>query len=280
MPTRRNVMHVASAAVAGTLAASVLGAETAGAAPRSGVKPVIVLVHGAWADASSWSAVAALLQKQGYTVFSPPNPLRGVADDARTLRDFLTSPRVTGLGVPVVLAAHSYGGMVVTAAASGNAGIKALVYVDAYIPQAGDSVLSLTSAQPGSTLDPATTVDQVFLHDAAGNVIGADLYVKPASFPSIFAGGIPAATAATLGAGQRPLSAAALTEPFAGTPAWTSIPSWAVVGTADQLLPPAEQQIMATRAGACVVKVKAPHLSMVAEPHVVAGVIGTAAARR
>ncbi len=272
MTTRRTVINTASAAIAGTLVASVVGSAAQAATPGRSPKPHVVLVHGAWADASSWSAVTGLLQHDGYVVSVPPNPLRGVHDDAHSLRDFLGS--ITG---PIVLAGHSYGGMVITGAATGLAGVKALVYVDAYIPAAGDSVLGLTSAQPGSTLDPNSAVDQVFLTDADGKVIGADLYVKQANFPAIFAADLGAREAATLAAGQRPLFSGALTEEFAGTPAWSTIPSWAVVGTQDQLLPPAEQQIMATRAKAHVTKLKAPHLSMVTEPKAVAAVITDAA---
>jgi pimeloyl-ACP methyl ester carboxylesterase len=271
MTTRRNIIQTASAVAAGTLAASVVGSAAHAAAPRA-AKPHIVLVHGAWADASSWSAVTALLQRDGYTVSTPPNPLRGVADDAHYLRDFLGF-----IKEPIVLAGHSYGGMVTTGAATGVANVKALVYVDAYIPQAGDSVLGLTSALPGSTLDPATAVDQVFLTDDTGKVIGADLYVKQASFPAIFAASLDARAAATLAAGQRPLFAGALTETFAGTPAWSAIPSWTVIGTQDQLLPPAEQQVMAARAKSRITKLKAPHLAMVTDPRAVADVIADAA---
>lgn len=275
MPRFPRSVLAALVAAAGLLSVAVSPASGSSAHPSPAVRPTVVLVHGAWADGSSWSAVTARLQSRGYTVAVEPNPLRGVASDALYLKNYLAA--IPG---PIVLVAHSYGGMVITRAATGNANVKALVYVDAYIPQAGDTVLGLTSAQPGSTLDPATTVDQVRLTDEAGNVTGVDLYVKPASFPAIFAGGVPAAKAAVLAAGQRPLSASALGEPFTGTPAWTTIPSWALVGTADRLIPPAEQQIMAVRAGAHVVKVNAPHLSMVSDPKAVTALITAAAGRR
>jgi pimeloyl-ACP methyl ester carboxylesterase len=265
-------------AVAATLTAAVLALGTASAGNAQtpdarAIKPTIVLVHGAWADGSSWAAVTALLQRSGYTVVVEPNPLRGVASDAGYLKDQLAT--ITG---PIVLVAHSYGGMVTTAAATGNRNVTALVYVDAYVPQEGDSIGSLTAAQPGSTLDPATAVKQVPLHDASGAVIGADLFVKPDKFPAIFAAGVP--VAGVLAAGQRPLNAAALTETFTGAPAWKTIPSWDLIGTADKLLPPAEQQIMAKRANAHVVTVNAPHLSMVARPAAVVAVITDAAGGR
>jgi pimeloyl-ACP methyl ester carboxylesterase len=245
-------------------------AQTTDRSPQA--KPTIVLVHGAWADGSSWAAVTAKLQREGFTVRVAPNPLRGVESDARYLRDYLAT--VSG---PVVLVGHSYGGMVITSAATDNANVQALVYVNAYIPQEGDTVGQLTGAQPGSELDPNTSIDAVPLHDAAGNVVDVDLYVKPELFAPLFAAGIPAKIAAVLAAGQRPLTLSALSEPFVGTPAWTTIPSWALIGTADRLLPPAQQEIMAARANAQVVKVDAPHLSMVSDPDEVAELITTAA---
>ncbi len=190
-------------------------------------------MHGAWADGSSWSAVTKRLQREGYTVDVEPNPLRGVASDAQYLRDYLAV--IIG---PIVLVAHSYGGMVITSAATGNANVKALVYVDAYIPQDGDTLAGLTGAQPGSLLDPNSSVIAVPQHNAAGQVVGADVYVKPAQFPAIFAAGIPAKKATELAASQRPLAFGALTEVFTGVPAWQSIPSWDLIGTADKLVPP------------------------------------------
>ena len=132
-----------------------------------GPKPTVVLVHGAWADGSSWAAVTARLQEAGYPVDVVANPLRGVASDAQYLND-----RLATISGPVVLVGHSYGGMVITGENDPN--VKALVYVDAYIPDDGDTVGGLTAAQPGSTLDPATATTAVPLHDAGGNVVGAD----------------------------------------------------------------------------------------------------------
>jgi pimeloyl-ACP methyl ester carboxylesterase len=274
--SKKTILAAAAALTAGLLAVSVSAASASSAhtvQPTNSVKPTIVLVHGAWADGSSWAAVTAQLQHAGYTVDVEANPLRGVASDAPYLKDMLAT--ITG---PIVLVAHSYGGMVTTDAATGNPNVKALVYVDAYIPDTGDSVGSLTAAQPGSTLDPNSSIDQLRLHDASGNVVGVDLYVKPAQFPAIFAGDIPARQAAVLAAGQRPLTFSALTETFQGSPAWKNIPSWDLIGTADKLLPPAEQEIMAHRAGSHIVKVDAPHLSMVADPDAVTELIESAAA--
>jgi pimeloyl-ACP methyl ester carboxylesterase len=236
------------------------------------LKPTIVLVHGAWADGSSWSAVTSKLQSAGYTVDVEANPLRGLATDAQYLRDLLAT--IPG---PVVLVGHSYGGMVTTSAATGNPNVKALVYVDAFIPDQGDSVGALAAAQPGSDLDPNSSITAVPIHDAGGNVINADVYIKPDQFAGLFAGGIPAKQAAVLAATQRPLTSSTLGETLAGVPAWKTIPSWDLIGTADKVLPPAEQEIMAHRAGAHITEVDAPHLSMISDPDAVTGVIVDAA---
>jgi pimeloyl-ACP methyl ester carboxylesterase len=272
----RTLAVTATAGVVGLTMISAAATSAGASAHRPGPKPTIVLVHGAWADGSSWAAVTAKLQRAGFSIDVPPNPLRGPASDARYLSDYLGT--LTG---PVVLVGHSYGGMIITsAAATGHADVRALVYVDAYLPQAGDTVEQLTAAQPGSELDPTTAISAVPFHDGGGNVEGVDLYVKPDQFPALFAAGIPAKESAVLAAGQRPLTLSALSEPFVGTPAWQTIPSWALVGTADRVLPPAEQLAMATRAHAHVVRVDAPHLSMVSDPAAVAALITTAASTR
>jgi pimeloyl-ACP methyl ester carboxylesterase len=233
-----------------------------------GPKPTIVLEHGAWADASSWDQVILRLQKDGFTVYAPPNPLRGVSYDSTYLKDFLST--IPG---PIVLVGHSYGGFVITNAATGNPNVKALVYVDAFIPAQGDTLLGLTSAQPGSCLGGNAFNFVPYPGGPAGDV---DTYIKPSLVPSCFASGLPPSQAAVIAATQRPLAASALQEP-SGPPAWKTIPSWDVIGTADKVLPPAEQLFMAKRAGAHITKVNAGHLSMIADPGVVAQVIEQAA---
>jgi pimeloyl-ACP methyl ester carboxylesterase len=267
---------VAAGAVAGLLVLTLTGATNSGAQPAphsAAAKPTIVLVHGAWADGSSWSTVTKNLQHKGFTVDVEANPLRGVNSDASYLRDYLAT--VPG---PIVLVGHSYGGMVITNAATGNSNVEALVYINAYLPRQGDTVGQLTSERPGSALDPNTTINIVPIRNADGTVMDADLYVKPALFPNLFAAGVSAQKAAVLAAGQRPLTNSAIGEASPNTPAWQTIPSWDLIGTADQVIPPAEQQLMATRAGAHVVKVDAPHLSMVSDPVAVTDLITTAAA--
>jgi pimeloyl-ACP methyl ester carboxylesterase len=232
-------------------------------------KPTIVLVHGAWADASSWSPVIKRVQSDGYTVYAPPDPLRGIASDSAYLASFLKT--IPG---PVVLVGHSYGGAVITNAATSDPEVKGLVYVDAFIPDQGQTILQLVSAQPGSYLHPdKSTFNFVPFGPGAGDV---DLYVLPSVFPDAFANGLSARVAAELAASQRPLALSALQEP-SGPPAWATIRSWSVIGTQDHVIPPAEQVAMSTHAGARITEIDAPHLSMLADPGGVTRVILKAA---
>ncbi|MCX5065889.1 alpha/beta hydrolase [Micromonospora lupini] len=235
-------------------------------------KPTVVLVHGAWADGSSWDKVAAKLQHDGYRVVTPPNLLSGVKNDADSLRAYLDT--ITG---PIVLVGHSYGGMVITNAAVGDEQVKALVYVDAYIPDAHDTVLSLTSAVPGSVFaaEASTVFDQVAIPGADPGIV--NLYVKPSIFGKAFADrSIPAKDVAVLAARQRPLALNALVEE-SGEPAWRTIPSWSVIGKQDAVIPAAEQVAMSKRAKAHTTEVNAPHLSMVTDTGAVTNQIEAAA---
>ena len=233
-------------------------------------KPTIVLVHGAWADASSWSRVITRLQSDGYTVDAPPDPLRGIASDSASLASFLKT--IPG---PVVLVGHSYGGAVITNAATSDPEVKALVYVDAFIPDQGQTILQLVSGAPGSHLagDPKTVFNFVPFGPGAGDV---DVYVKPRVFPDAFANGLSRTLAGELAASQRPLALSALQEP-SGPPAWATIRSWSVIGTQDHVIPPAEQLAMSRHAGARITEIAAPHLSMLADPSGVTDVILKAA---
>jgi pimeloyl-ACP methyl ester carboxylesterase len=256
-------------ACSAALAAAVLSlGAPAIANARAAAKPTVVLVHGAWADGSSWAGVTARLQRAGYTVDVPPNPLRGLGSDSAYLAGFLAT--VKG---PIVLVGHSYGGAVITDSATGNAAVKALVYVDAFIPDEGETTGQLAGAKPGSALgDAAAAFNVVPL--TGGDV---DLYVKPQVFRADFAADESRQDAAVRGAAQRPLAASALGEKSTA-PAWKTIPSWAVIGTADQVIPPAEQVVMTRRAHAKTTEVNAAHLSMVSQPGVVTKVILSAVA--
>jgi pimeloyl-ACP methyl ester carboxylesterase len=248
-------------------------ASTALAAPsgvhdsRPTVKPTIVLVHGAWAGPSSWDHVISRLQRDGYTVDAPPYPLQGLKSDSAYLSSFLST--ISG---PVVLVGHSYGGAVISEAAATDPNVKALVYVDAYIPDIGETVAGLTGAEPGSALAVAPQDVFNFVPYPGAPSGDADLYVKASVFRTAFANGLSSSQAAVLATTQSPVAASALKEP-ATAAAWKTIPSWSVIGTADHVIPAAEQESMAARAHAHVTKIDAGHLSMISHPGVVTGVI-------
>lgn len=234
-------------------------------------KPTIVLVHGDWADGSSWNAVAKRLIDRGYDVLVPPNPLRGPVEDGAYVKSFLES--VDG---PIVLVAHSYGGFVITNAAVGINNVKALVYIDAFVPDEGELLFDLA---PGSCLasDPAKVFKTV---PSAG---GADLYlqIEPNSpypgFAECFANGVDPETTALLAATQRPAFTNQASEP-SGPPAWKSIPVWSLIGTQDHVIPAVQQEIMSKRANATVETVDGGHLSLISHPEVVTKVIEAAVA--
>lgn len=236
-------------------------------------KPSIVLVHGSWADGSSWSGVIRILQDAGYTVYAPPNPLRGIASDSAYIASFLQT--IPG---PIILVGHSYGGAVITNAATGNPNVKALVYVDGFAPDQNETLLGLLSMPPPPGAVPTclggnpTSIFN-FVPLANGDF---DLYIKPSLFPSCFANTIPADQAAVLASTQRPGALSGLTEK-SGVPAWKSIPSWYVLGTLDRVIPPYVQLFMAQRAHSTIVMVRAPHPSMITQPEQVAQVIEHAA---
>jgi len=262
---------LATAAQAGSAHAATVRTEHAAAVTGTGsAKPTIVLVHGAWADSGSWNAVIGLLQHEGYTVYAPPNPLQGLTYDTATIADFLHT--ITG---PIVLVGHSYGGEVITNAATGDSQVKALVYDDAYLPAQGEDLADLTTT--GSCFavsDYSRVFNFVPFPGAPAGV--ADAYVKPSVFPGCFANGLPASEAAVLAATQRPLASSTFTDQ-SGVPAWKTIPSWDVIGLNDNVVTPAEQLFMAKRAGAHITEINAPHLSMISNPGVVASVIIQAA---
>jgi len=255
---------VAMAGLAIPLSQIASARTTEAAAAGDGPKPSIVLVHGAWADTSSWDGVIQRLQADGYTVYALPNPLRGLPDDTAYLADFLHT--ISG---PIVLVGHSYGGTVITNAATGDPQVKALVYVDAFAPAQGQTIAQLLAAYPGSCAVPAN-LNVVPFPGAPSGV--ADAYIKQSVFPGCMANGLPATQARVLAATQRPIATIALTQE-SGVPAWQTIPSWAVVGTADHAIPLALQLAMANTAHAHITTVDAPHLAMISDPGTVTSVI-------
>ena len=205
--------------------------------------PTIVLVHGAWADASSWTGVIGRLVAAGHNVVALPNTLRGVAADAAVIRTYLDT--VDG---PVVLVGHSYGGFVITNAATGAENVKALVYVDAFIPDEGQPVAALTGAASvlaSAAADPTAVFKLVPIPGAPPQV--ADTYLLPSVVAASFANGLSDEEHALIHATQRPASFAAVVEP-SGPPAWTGIPSWAIVGTQDRIIMPESLRAMAEHA--------------------------------
>jgi pimeloyl-ACP methyl ester carboxylesterase len=252
------------------LAPAAQSATAAATGLRDDAKPTVVLVHGAWADSSGWTDVVTRLQREGYQVVAFPNPLRSLSGDAEYLRTFLST--ISG---PIVLVAHSYGGAVITNAATGNANVTALVYVDAFAPDEGEQVLSLLG--PDSALavpDPTTVFD---LRPYPGAPAGDfDVYLKPEVVVNSFAQDLPRRTALALAATQRPLTFGAGLEP-SGVPAWKTIPSWYLIGTEDRIIPEAQQRFMAERAGAEIVEVRASHVSLISRPNAVARLIVAAA---
>ncbi|MBQ1116001.1 alpha/beta fold hydrolase [Streptomyces sp. C3-3] len=264
--SRRTVAVSLLAGAAALGAGGVAQAAQSAAAVRHGrrVAPTIVLVHGAFADASSWSSVVERLQRQGHRVLAPALPLRGLASDSAYIRSVLNS--VTG---PVVLVGHSYGGAVISQAAADAPQVEALVYVAAFVPDIGESALQLTAKFPGSTLGQATTSQYYPLPNGGQR---EELVIKKDLFHKQFAAGVPRQTAQVMAAGQRPITLAALQEP-ATAAAWKWIPSWYLVATEDRNIPPAAEHWMAERARARTVTVHAPHAAAVSDPGTVTGLI-------
>src|ERR1700722_8706194 len=236
-------------------------------------KPTIVLVHGAWADGSSWNAVSTELQGQGFTVLTPPNLLHGVASDAAYVASFLAQ-RTTG---PVVLFGHSYGGVVITNAGAAGGEVRPLVYVDAFIPDAGEPVFQILGGS-GSALDvpdPTTVLDIVGY--PGGPEGDAEGFLKPDTVHNSFAQDLPEADRWLIVESQRPITLSANTV-GSGAPLYKTVPSWTVVGTDDRVIPPDTQRHMAERAGATVSEVAGSHVSMVSHPQASIDAILAAAA--
>ncbi|QXE33548.1 alpha/beta hydrolase [Streptomyces sp. GMY02] len=228
--------------------------------------PTIVLVHGAFADSSGFNAITKRLVTDGYPVVAAANPLRGLSSDAAHVRALLES--IEG---PIVLVGHSYGGAVISAAAAGNANIKALVYLAAFVPEAGESAQTLVEKLPGSTV--GESLKPVPLPD--GQV---DLYINPKVFHPNFAADVPAEEATLYSITQRPAAGAALGEPASGPQAWHSIPSYNLISGADKIIPPATQEFMAQRANSKVrVAEGASHMVFVSRPGATVAVINAAA---
>jgi pimeloyl-ACP methyl ester carboxylesterase len=228
----------------------------------------VVLVHGAFAESASWNSTISLLQAQGYSVIALANPLRGVQKDAAYLASLLET--IQG---PIVLVGHSYGGMVITSAATGNRNVKALVYVAGFAPEKGESAAQLSARYPGSTLDPALA-SPVALPEG-----GKDLYIQPDKFWLQFAADVREDEAKVMAVTQRPCTEAALNEPSPTEAAWKTTPSWFIFGELDKNIPAAVHTFMAQRAESReTIQIKgASHVVMISHPDEVAQLIAAAA---
>jgi pimeloyl-ACP methyl ester carboxylesterase len=233
------------------------------------VKPTIVLVHGAFAESSSWDGVIDPLVDAGHPVIAAANPLRGLASDAAALSDVVRT-----IDGPVVLAAHSYGGMVISNVDADAGEVVGLVYVNAFAPEPGEQPFQLAGKFPGSMLGPDTTL-AVPRSDGT-----TDLYVAPDSFNEVFCQDVPAPQAARMAITQRPATQEALTEPSGDRPLWKEVPSWFLIGEQDRIIPAALHRYMAERAGArrTVEVPGASHAITVSQPEATARLILEAAA--
>lgn len=232
------------------------------------IKPTIILVHGAFADSSSWDGVSERLQRDGYTVIAAANQLRSVKTDADSVAGVIKS--VPG---PVVLVGHSYGGSVISAAVRDNNNVTGLVYVAAFAPEEGETAAALSGKFPGGTLG-AALAKPVPLGNGTN-----DLTIQQGKFHAQFAADVTAGKARLMAAGQRPITDAALNEASPAAPAWKTLPSWFIYGKADKNIPAEANAFMAKRAHATktIVIPGASHVVMRSHPDEVAKLIEEAA---
>lgn len=230
--------------------------------------PTVVLVHGAFADAGSWAALSELLLAAGVRVLAPANPLRGIASDAA-----YTASVFAQIDGPVLAVGHSYGGAVISNAATHASNVVGLVFVAAFAPDENEVLGEVEGTSRDSVLGPALL--QRTFPTGSGTETAVELYVNPESFHQVFAGDLPEAQSAVLAASQRPVAASAFDEK-SGTPAWKTLPSWAVVATGDTAAGADVILSMAKRANATITELEGSHVIMISQPRAVADVILTA----
>ena len=233
--------------------------------PSDENKPTIVLVHGAWADATGFDAEIRALQREGFRAIGFANPLRDLARDSAYLAEFLQT--LTG---PIVLVGHSYGGNVISVAAAGNNQVKALVYLNGWMNDEGESQQQLLEKFEGSLVGPS--IRPVPFTGPDGSE-GADLYLAQEAFHAAFAADVDPERAAVMAAAQRPYAAAAFAATPSSPPAWNTLPCWYLLGTQDKAIPPELQRYMAERAEATIVEVPASHVSFVSQPEAATKII-------
>jgi pimeloyl-ACP methyl ester carboxylesterase len=252
------------------LLAGCAGAAAAQTPPETPSRPTVVLVHGAFAESSSWNPVVRELLKDGYPVIAAANPLRSVKGDAAYLTSILST-----IGGEVILVGHSYAGLVMTEAAAAAPNVRSLVYVAGYAPDVGESAVTISGRFPEGTLGPSIAPPVL---QADGS---KDLYIDQAKFRAQFAADVPEAEAAMMAATQRPILEAALAEPVTAA-AWKTKPSWFIYGARDKNIPRSAQAFMAKRAKAreTVEVPGASHVVMISHADKVAAMIKRAAAGR
>src|ERR687898_442144 len=233
--------------------------------PQDQSQPTVVLVHGAWADGSSWNEVIKRLQAEGVQVTAPANPLRGISIDSAYINNLLG--QVPG---PVLAVAHSYGGAVITNAATNANNVLGLVYVAAFAPDEGETLADIESGSRDSVLNTALVPLQY--PTGQGSERAVEFAIDPAKFHDAFAADLPAEQTAVMAATQRPIAELAFPEP-SGVPAWKNLPSCAVVTTGDKTVGSDVVRSMAERAGATISEVEGSHVIMISQPQVVTDVI-------
>jgi pimeloyl-ACP methyl ester carboxylesterase len=237
---------------------------------QDGSQPTVVLVHGAFADASSWNEVIERLQAEGIQVTAPANPLRGISIDSAYIGSFLE--QIEG---PVLAVAHSYGGAVLTNAATNANNVLGLVYVAAFAPDEGETLGAIASNSRDSVVLPALV--ELQYPTGEGEETAAEFTIDPEKFHEVFAADLSVEQSALMAATQRPLSGLPFSEPT-GVPAWKKLPSWAVVSSGDKVVGTDAVRSMAERAGAKITEVEGSHVIMISQPQIVAETIMTALA--
>jgi pimeloyl-ACP methyl ester carboxylesterase len=238
--------------------------------PQDGSQPTVVLVHGAFADGSSWTGVIERLQAEGIQVTAPANPLRGISIDSAYIASLLE--QIPG---PVLVVAHSYGGAVITNAATNANNVLGLVYVAAFAPDEGETLGAIASNSKDSVVFPALIPLQY--PTGEGQETATEFTIDPERIHEIFAFDLPAEQTALMAATQRPLAELVFSEPT-GVPAWKSLPSWAVVPSGDKVVGTDAVRSMAERAGATITEADGSHVIMMSQPQVVAETILSALA--
>jgi pimeloyl-ACP methyl ester carboxylesterase len=237
---------------------------------QDGSRPTVVLVHGAFADGSSWNGVIERLQAEGVRVTAPANPLRGISHDSAYISSLLD--QIPG---PVIAVGHSYGGAVITNAATNADNVVGLVYVAAFAPDEGERLGEIEGGSKDSVLNAALMPLQYPTGQSEETAV--EFAIDPDKFHDAFAADLPSEQSAVMAATQRPVTESAFSEPN-GEPAWKMLPSWAVVATGDKAAGADVVRSMAERAGATITEAEGSHVIMVSQPQVVVEAILTALA--